>query len=204
MKKVVKRGFDIGFSSAFFLLFGWVYIILWLCVVVSVGRPAIYKHTRVGKNGRKFSCLKFRSMVINSAEVLENHLKNNAEARLEWERDFKLKNDPRITKLGKILRKTSLDELPQFWNVFKGDMSIVGPRPVIEQELQRYYGKCTQYYLQVRPGITGPWQVGGRNDLDYGERVRLDTEYAKHWSLMGDIIIIMKTVAAVFARRGSY
>lgn len=204
IQHVLKRAIDIIGSLVFFLIFGWLYIAVWITVMITTGRPAIYKHARVGKAGKEFNCLKFRSMVLNSAEVLQRYLAENPAARTEWEKDFKLKDDPRITRFGKILRKTSLDELPQFWNVLKGEMSLVGPRPVVRKELQKYYGKRSIAYASVRPGITGPWQVGGRSDLDYDQRVFLDAEYARNWTVRGDIKILIKTVSAVLSRRGSY
>jgi len=204
LERVIKRSIDIAASLTFFMMFGWIYLVLWLCVLVTTGRPAIYRHARVGLDGKEFDCLKFRSMIVNSAEVLQQYLDENTEARAEWEKDFKLRNDPRITKFGKFIRKTSLDELPQFWNVLRGDMSLVGPRPVVVKELKKYYGAEAAYYSSVKPGITGPWQVGGRNDLDYEERIKLDVQYAKSWSVVGDIKIMIKTVMVVLARRGSY
>ncbi|HDY8748802.1 TPA: sugar transferase, partial [Klebsiella pneumoniae] len=158
---------------------------------------------RVGKNGRKFKCLKFRSMVINSKEVLENLLINDNEAREEWEKTFKLKNDPRITKIGHFLRRTSLDELPQLFNVLKGEMSLVGPRPIITEELQRY-NEEVDYYLLSKPGMTGLWQVSGRSDVDYDTRVYLDSWYVKNWSMWNDIAILFKTIAVVLNRDGAY
>lgn len=204
LQHVLKRTIDVVGSLVFFGIFGWLYVVLWFLVTITTGSPAIYKHPRVGKSGKEFNCLKFRSMVLNSAEVLQRHLEEHPDARAEWEKDFKLKDDPRITRVGKILRKTSLDELPQFWNVLKGEMSLVGPRPVVKKELQKYYGKRSAAYASVRPGITGPWQVGGRSDLDYDQRVFLDAEYARTWTVKGDIKILIKTVSAVLSRRGSY
>ncbi len=154
-------------------------------------------------NGRKFKCLKFRSMVINSKEVLEEVLRTDPVARAEWDKDFKLKNDPRITKVGHFIRKTSLDELPQLWNVVRGDMSLVGPRPVVEDELARYAGDV-DYYLMAKPGMTGLWQVSGRNDVDYETRVYFDSWYVKNWSLWNDIAILFKTVGVVLKRDGAY
>ncbi|HDZ2983580.1 TPA: sugar transferase, partial [Klebsiella pneumoniae] len=156
-----------------------------------------------GKNGRKFKCLKFRSMVINSKEVLENLLINDNEAREEWEKTFKLKNDPRITKIGHFLRRTSLDELPQLFNVLKGEVSLVGPRPIITEELQRY-NEEVDYYLLSKPGMTGLWQVSGRSDVDYDTRVYLDSWYVKNWSMWNDIAILFKTIAVVLNRDGAY
>ena len=203
-EKAFKRMFDIVGAVLFLVLHSWLYLILWACVRYTTGAPAIFRHRRIGRNGKEFDCLKFRSMRTNSAEILKQHLEENPEARAEWERDFKLRDDPRITKFGRIIRKTSLDELPQLWNVLCGEMSLVGPRPVVDEELKQYYGAQAVYYASVKPGITGPWQVGGRNDLGYNERVKLDVKYAKDWSIVGDISILMKTVLVVVLKRGSY
>ncbi|HGK7544314.1 TPA: sugar transferase, partial [Klebsiella pneumoniae] len=142
------------------------------------GGPAIYGHERIGKDGRPFKCLKFRSMVVNSKDVLEQLLATDVDARKEWDATFKLKNDPRITKIGGFLRRTSLDELPQLFNVLKGEMSLVGPRPIITAELERY-NEEVDYYLLSKPGMTGLWQVSGRSDVDYETRVYLDAWYVK-------------------------
>ena len=204
LKLVLKRIIDVSGAIIFFALFGPLYLILWWCVIKTTGGPAIYKHKRVGLNGREFYCLKFRSMVINSDEILKTLLETDPNALIEWNSTFKLKNDPRITNFGRFIRKSSLDELPQFWNVLRGDMSLVGPRPVVRKELDLYYGPHASIYTLVRPGITGPWQVGGRSDLSYAERVALDTNYVRRWTVIGDFILIAKTVIAVFKRRGSY
>ncbi|HDV2047428.1 TPA: sugar transferase, partial [Escherichia coli] len=155
--------------------------------------PAIYGHERIGKGGKPFKCLKFRSMVINSKEVLEELLLKDVNARKEWEETFKLKNDPRVTKIGAFLRRTSLDELPQLFNVLKGEMSLVGPRPIITAELERY-NEEVDYYLLSKPGMTGLWQVSGRSDVDYETRVYLDAWYVKNWSMWNDIAILFKTI----------
>ena len=165
--------------------------------------PVIFKHMRVGKNGKSFPCYKFRSMCVDAKQMLEKYLRENPEARMEWERDFKLKNDPRITKSGTFLRKTSLDELPQIFNVLKGEMSLVGPRPVIKEELERY-GEYVDDYLMVKPGITGMWQVSGRSDIDYTERVLLDSWYVRNWSVWIDIVMLVKTFKVVLLRKGAY
>jgi exopolysaccharide production protein ExoY len=199
-----KRSIDILGSLAFFSLLGWLFLIIWAAVLLTTGSPAIYKHARVGRNGREFKCLKFRSMVTNSDEILKNLLENDTEAKREWDATFKLKNDPRITKFGRFIRKTSLDELPQFWNVLVGDMSLVGPRPVVRKELEQYYGASAALYNCVRPGITGPWQVGGRSDLSYEERVTLDADYVRNHSLSGDINLMIKTVMVFVNHKGSY
>jgi len=142
-------------------------------------------------------------MILNSQEVLEQLLANDPEARAEWEKDFKLKDDPRVTRIGHFIRKSSLDELPQLWNVLMGTMSMVGPRPVVEEELQRY-AENVDYYLLAKPGITGLWQVSGRNDVDYETRVYFDAWYVKNWSLWNDIAILFKTANVVLKRVGAY
>ncbi|KXJ42452.1 MAG: hypothetical protein AXW11_19100 [Marinobacter sp. Hex_13] len=167
------------------------------------GPQVIFSHQRVGERGQLFGCLKFRTMVVNAQEVLAELLENDEAARKEWEKDFKLKFDPRITKIGAFLRKTSLDELPQLFNVLKGEMSLVGPRPVINEEMKRY-GSNAGYYLSVRPGMTGLWQVSGRNDVSYSERVNLDIEYVTKWSFWGDVKILAMTVGVVLNKEGSY
>ena len=166
--------------------------------------PVIFSHTRVGKNGKEFSCYKFRTMVINSEKVLNDYLQQNPSARLEWEQNFKLKNDPRITPIGEFLRTSSLDELPQIFNVLKGDMSLVGPRPVVREELDKYYREATKDYCSVRPGITGIWQVSGRNDVSYDKRVAMDVEYVRTHNLWMDIVLLYKTVDVVWNKKGAY
>lgn len=162
-----------------------------------------FGHVRIGLNGKPFKCWKFRTMVHNSQQVLEQLLASDAQARAEWDKDFKLRNDPRITRIGEFLRKTSLDEIPQLWNVLKGEMSLVGPRPIIEEELERY-GDRVDFYLEARPGLTGLWQVSGRNETTYAERVALDAWYVKNWNLWYDIAILCKTVRTVLTGKGAY
>ncbi|MFL9998162.1 undecaprenyl-phosphate galactose phosphotransferase WbaP [Paraburkholderia sediminicola] len=179
-------------------------LMLVICVCVAADRGAIvFGHQRVGQSGRWFKCYKFRSMVPNAEAELRKMLKNDPVVRAEWARDFKLKNDVRITKVGRFLRRTSLDELPQLWNVLRGDMSLVGPRPIVEQELERYDADV-DYYLMTKPGMTGLWQVSGRNDADYATRVYLDAWYVKNWSLWCDLAILFKTVGVVLDRKGAY
>ncbi len=167
------------------------------------GGPAFYGQKRVGQNGREFKCWKFRSMIVNAEAALEMHLAENPRAREEWDREFKLKDDPRITPIGHILRKTSLDEIPQLYNVLIGEMSLVGPRPVVAAEIP-YYGDKKAHYLSVKPGLTGLWQVSGRNDVSYEERVALDAYYVENQSFWGDIVIILKTIYVVLVRKGAY
>jgi undecaprenyl-phosphate galactose phosphotransferase len=166
------------------------------------GAPVLFGHYRVGKDGRLFRCLKFRSMYLNSEQMLADILGTDAKARAEWETDQKLSNDPRITPVGHFLRKTSLDELPQLINVLRGEMSLVGPRPITVNELTRY-GRVRWHYLSVRPGMTGLWQVSGRNNTTYSERVALDERYINSQSLAGDVAILCKTVKVVLFREGA-
>lgn len=165
--------------------------------------PVLYAHPRVGRGGRVFRCLKFRTMVRNGDEVLARHLAADPEAAREWEETRKLRHDPRVTLLGRRLRKSSIDELPQLLNVVRGEMSLVGPRPIVEAEAH-YYGAAMRDYTAVRPGLTGLWQVGGRSDTSYAERVRLDQSYVRNRSLWLDLKIILRTVVVVVKGRGSY
>ncbi|MDU3949206.1 MAG: undecaprenyl-phosphate galactose phosphotransferase WbaP [Haemophilus parainfluenzae] len=200
--RILKRTMDIVGSLAIIIIFSPVLLYLYFAVKKDGGN-AIYGHPRIGRNGKTFNCLKFRSMVVNSKEVLDELLRTDPEARAEWEKDFKLKNDPRITKIGAFIRKTSLDELPQLFNVLKGEMSLVGPRPIVIDELERYE-ENVDYYLMAKPGMTGLWQVSGRNNVDYNTRVYFDSWYVKNWSLWNDIAILFKTVNVVLNRDGAY
>lgn len=167
------------------------------------GGSIIYKHRRVGRDGRAFECLKFRTMVPNADQVLRELLERDPAIKAEWVRDHKLRCDPRVTRLGRFLRRTSLDELPQLWNVIRGEMSLVGPRPVVREELLRY-GRNVRTYLSAKPGITGLWQVKGRNDTDYRRRVVLDTYYVKNQNLLLDLYILVKTTRVVLGGSGAY
>ena len=179
--------------------------LLLLAVVVGIDNRGriIFAHRRVGKDGKLFPCYKFQSMMPDAEKRLEEYLAKNPEARKEWEESFKLTNDPRVTKLGGFLRRTSLDELPQLWNVLMGDMSLVGPRPIVEKEIE-YYGDCIREYYMVPPGITGIWQVNGRSDTTYEERVAMDTWYVRNWSVWIDLVYLFKTVKAVLMGKGAY
>ena len=179
-----------------------VIIISFLVKVTSPG-PVFYGHKRVGKNGTEIKCWKFRSMVINADQMLDKILAEHPEMREEWERDRKFTNDPRVTKLGKFLRKTSLDEIPQLWNILCGEMSFVGPRPVTKPELARY-GDLADFILSVKPGLSGMWQISGRSDTGYEERITLDSYYIQNWSVWLDIWIIIKTVWVVVKGKGAY
>lgn len=166
--------------------------------------PIFFTHHRVGQNGKTIPTYKFRSMYADAQERLEGLLKEDQKIRDEWNQSFKLKNDPRITKIGKFLRKTSLDELPQIFNVLKGEMHFVGPRPVLQEELDNYYKEDAEYYFMVKPGITGLWQVSGRSDTDYNFRVDTDKWYVLNWSLWLDIVILFKTIKTVLKKDGAY
>ena len=200
--RIIKRCFDLFGSICIILILSPLLIYIYMKVKKD-GGPAIYGHDRVGINGKTFKCLKFRSMVVNSKEILDELLKNDPKAKGEWDATFKLKNDPRITKIGAFLRKTSLDELPQLLNVLKGEMSLVGPRPIINAELERYNDQV-DYYLLSKPGMTGLWQVSGRSDVDYDTRVYFDAWYVKNWSMWNDIAILLKTVIVVLKKDGAY
>jgi len=200
--QVIKRLFDIIVSSLLLVVLSPLFLFLSFKVSCDGGVP-FYSHERIGRRGKPFKCYKFRSMVKNSKHVLEILLASDPAAREEWEREYKLKNDPRISPIGKILRKTSLDELPQLWNVLIGDMSLVGPRPIVKDELIRY-GDDVDYYLMTRPGMTGLWQVSGRNDVDYTMRVHLDGWYVKNWSLWYDIVLLCKTISVLITHNGAY
>jgi Undecaprenyl-phosphate galactose phosphotransferase WbaP len=200
--RLTKRLFDL--VVALLLLVALSPLLAWLALQIRRdGGPAVFAHRRVGLNGRTFRCLKVRSMVVNADQRLTELLASDPALRAEWARDHKLKNDPRLNHVGDFLRRTSLDELPQLLNVLRGEMSLVGPRPVVTEELEKY-SDDTDYYLMVRPGITGLWQVSGRNDVGYEKRVYLDTWYVKNWSLWYDIAILFKTVRVVWRREGAY
>lgn len=195
-----KRIFDIFFALLLLPVLVPVIALLW-CVVRRDGGPGFFGHTRVGQSGKAFKCWKLRSMVVDAEARLQAYLEANPEAAAEWARDHKLTDDPRINRLGHILRKTSLDELPQIWNVLKGEMSFVGPRPIVTKELTKY-GSSVSAYLVQKPGITGLWQVSGRNDISYDERVALDVAYMFKRSFSTDLKIIAKTALAVVDRTG--
>lgn len=198
-----KRAMDIAIAGAALLLAAPFFLIVALLVRAD-GGPAFYAHPRVGRGGRIFGCLKFRSMVVDSQARLEALLAADPAARAEWETTRKLRHDPRITRIGRFLRATSLDELPQLINVLRGEMAIVGPRPVTQSELDRHYGAAAAHYLTVRPGITGLWQVSGRSETSYDQRVALDVAYVSQPSLLADLRILLKTPVAVLSRRGAH
>jgi Undecaprenyl-phosphate galactose phosphotransferase WbaP len=200
--RILKRGMDLLVGGLLlFLAAPLLGLIAW--GIRCNGRPILYRHQRVGRGGRPFACFKFRTMAVNADALLAEHLRQNPEAAEEWRRRHKLRDDPRITTLGAWLRRASLDELPQLLNVMRGEMSLVGPRPVVAEELARY-GDSAGYYLDVAPGLTGLWQVSGRNDLDYRRRIQLDCWYVRNWSLRRDLWILLKTPLAVVNGRGAY
>jgi len=197
---VGKRVFDLLAGLVLLLLFAPAILFLGAIVALDGGKPFIGLR-RVGRDGRHFRCWKIRTMILDADQRLAQILAQSPEAAAEWARDQKLADDPRVTWLGRSLRATSLDELPQLWNVVRGDMSLVGPRPVTDAEMVRY-GDAASHYASVRPGITGLWQVQGRNDVSYDERVRLDVSYVSRLGLMQDISILFRTVGAVLKRTG--
>ncbi|OPX92329.1 undecaprenyl-phosphate galactose phosphotransferase WbaP [Pelotomaculum sp. PtaB.Bin117] len=199
----LKRAFDLTAGAVVLLLLLPVMAAIALAVKLDSPGPAVFAHRRIGRGGREFMCYKFRTMVVDAQEVLDKLLKENPVLCEEWERDFKLKDDPRITRVGRFLRKTSLDELPQIFNVIKGEMSLAGPRPIVRKEIEKYKENI-KYFYQVRPGLTGLWQVSGRNEIEYDERVQLDAWYVRNWSLWLDITLLLRTVAVVTARKGAY
>jgi Undecaprenyl-phosphate galactose phosphotransferase WbaP len=199
----LKRLFDIILSSSILVILSPLFIIVAVLVKLADPGPIMFCHTRVGYGGRKFQCLKFRSMVADADRLLRNRLESDPKARREWDRTQKLTNDPRITPIGKFLRQSSLDELPQLINVMRGEMSLVGPRPVAPSETKRY-GDKLPLYLKARPGLTGIWQVSGRSNCVYNQRIEMDADYVTNWCFSRDVAILLRTPGAVFARRGSY
>jgi lipopolysaccharide/colanic/teichoic acid biosynthesis glycosyltransferase len=201
--RVIKRSCDIFLvlisMPVMLLVLGTVAAVVWL----SSPGPIFYSHRRIRKGGAFFSMWKFRTMCVNSAEVLETYLARHPEAQAEWNETHKLRRDPRITPLGAFLRRYSLDELPQLWNVLMGQMSLVGPRPIVAAEVEKY-GDCFDCYCRVKPGLTGLWQVSGRSELSYDARVALDCEYVERWSLTKDVLILLRTFSSVVNQDGAF
>lgn len=191
-----KRLFDVAFSLSVLILFFPVSLLLALLIGISSPGPIFYVQERVGKDYKSFSCLKFRTMVENADDMLIDIMSTSPQLREEFEDNFKIKQDPRITRIGKFLRLTSLDEFPQFWNVLKGDMSVVGPRPLVPEELHKY-GHHMDKVLTIRPGITGLWQVSGRNDIPYPLRVQMDVYYVNFRNFWLDLWLIVKTIGVI-------
>jgi Undecaprenyl-phosphate galactose phosphotransferase WbaP len=178
-------------------------LVIALAIVIETRGPVFFCHERIGRNRRRFRLWKFRSMVADSDLVLSRYLERNPTLRSEWLSTRKLKDDPRVTRVGRLLRRSSLDELPQLWNVFRGDMSMVGPRPIVEDEMVKY-GPVLDLYLQVKPGLTGLWQVSGRNDTSYRQRTALDSSYIRNWTIWADLVVLLKTVRVVLCGHGAY
>ncbi|HEY0758376.1 MAG TPA: undecaprenyl-phosphate galactose phosphotransferase WbaP [Acidisarcina sp.] len=201
--QLFKRTFDLAVSVTVAILISPVLLILCAAVYLSSPGPIFYGQSRIGRDNQRFKVWKFRSMVVGADAVLKSHLDADAALREEWERDHKLKRDPRVTWAGRILRKTSLDELPQLWNVICGDMSLVGPRPIVQSEVEKY-GQTFVQYQRVTPGVTGLWQISGRNNTTYDLRTRIDDYYVRNWSLSLDIYILFRTFKTIFFSEGAY
>ena len=201
--RAIKRIFDLTLTIFGGVMISPLLLMIALAVAIDNRGHVIFAHRRVGAAGKKFSCYKFQTMVPDAENKLKQYLAENPDAKREWEETFKLTNDPRVTKLGNFLRRTSLDELPQLWNVIRGEMSLVGPRPIVQAEVVRY-GKNIREYYMVLPGITGMWQVSGRSDTTYPERVAMDAWYVRNWSVWIDIMYLFKTVKAVAGGKGAY
>lgn len=200
----IKRGFDLLFSASVLILGFPIYLIISLGILACSFGPIFYIQDRVGRGGKIIRCYKFRTMCTNADERLQNILKENKKLAQEYNTYRKLKDDPRIFSFGRFLRKTSLDELPQFWNVLKGDLSVVGPRPAMACEVQKFYKDKTNKILSIRPGITGIWQTSGRNHLSFSDRVKLDAQYVENQSFLNDLKLIGKTIPLFFFSKGAY
>lgn len=201
--KLLKRVLDLALIGVLAVPVVAVTVLVALLIKLESRGPVFYAQERIGPGGRRIKVWKFRTVIWNADKVLQAHLEKHPELREEWQRDHKLRNDPRVTRMGRLLRRASLDELPQFWNVLKGEMSLVGPRPIVQAETLRY-GASIKEYMSVRPGVTGLWQISGRNDTGYAERVALDSYYVRNWSPWLDLYILVKTVGAVISRNGAY
>jgi Undecaprenyl-phosphate galactose phosphotransferase WbaP len=201
--RLVKRTMDIALVLP--LLAGTALVAIALLVINPLFNPGplLYRQRRIGQGGGEFGCWKFRTMVPDADRILASYLESHPELRAEWEADHKLKDDPRVTRLGAVMRRLSIDELPQFCNVLVGDMSLVGPRPIVAGEIARYR-EAFDLYCQVRPGVSGLWQVSGRSDTGYGQRVALDTYYVRNWSVWLDLVVLARTPWAAVAGKGAY
>jgi Undecaprenyl-phosphate galactose phosphotransferase WbaP len=203
LPRVTKRLMDVSAALVVGILLLPLLFYIAVAVKLSSRGRVIYGHERIGRGGRRFRAWKFRTMFENAGDVLEYYLEQNPELREEWEQDQKLRYDPRVTRIGRFIRKTSLDELPQLWNVIRGEMSLVGPRPIVTAEIAKY-GPYYELYTIVKPGITGLWQVSGRNNTTYEERVHLDAYYVRNWSPWLDLYLLLKTVRIVLFAKGAY
>ncbi|WP_288255656.1 sugar transferase [uncultured Prochlorococcus sp.] len=202
---LIKSFLDVFFSLLVIIIGSPLFFIIAILIKFSSRGPIFYHHQRVGKNFKLFNCIKFRTMHPEADDILENLLEKNEEIKIEFEKTYKLRNDPRITRIGKFLRKTSLDELPQFINVLKMDMSVIGPRPIVEKEIEKYDTQINKV-LSIKPGITGLWQVSGRNNLSYKKRIYLDSLYVENFNFIMDIRIIIRTFGVLLfpMDRGAY
>lgn len=201
--KRTKRALDLFGVMAVGLLISPLLLTVSLLIRLDSPGSAFYTHRRLGAGGEHFRCWKFRTMYANADTILEEHIGNNPAVGAEWEENFKLREDPRVTRMGRFLRKTSLDELPQLWNVLRGEMSLIGPRPIVDSEIEKY-GEIYQLYRRIRPGISGLWQVSGRSETTYDERVGMDSDYVRNWSVWLDILILARTAHSVLCGRGAY
>lgn len=199
----MKRGFDVGLVLLVLPLLVPVMALIAMAIRWDSAGPILLFQRRVGRHGSIFKMWKFRSMVVGADVKLERYLSENPQARIEWNETQKLRFDPRVTKLGRFLRRTSLDELPQLWNVLCGEMSLVGPRPIVSEEISRYEA-VYPLYMQSRPGLTGLWQVSGRSNVSYSRRIVLDKIYIRRWSMKMDLRILLRTIPAVLFGRGAY
>jgi exopolysaccharide production protein ExoY len=199
----IKRTLDISMALSAFVALSPLFILTALLIKLTDRGPIFYRHVRLGHGRRSFACVKFRTMVTNADEVLAEYLRSSPDAAAEWATSRKLKNDPRVTAVGAVLRKLSIDELPQLINVLRGEMSMVGPRPIVFDEVP-LYGADIDFYFSARPGLTGVWQVSGRSDAAYSRRVALDRRYVENWSLWTDLVVVIKTVPAVLMARNAY
>lgn len=203
LSRSCERGLDLIFAATLLLSVAPLFLLIAVLIRLQGPGPVLFGQLRVGRSGKMFRCFKFRSMVVDAQARLAALLAADPDARAEWNSDHKLKRDPRITRLGAFLRRSSLDELPQLLNVIRGDMSLVGPRPIVPAEIEKY-GRWYRYYMQARPGLTGMWQVSGRSDVSYQRRVALDITFVRSWSLGLYFKILFMTIPAVLLRTGSY
>jgi lipopolysaccharide/colanic/teichoic acid biosynthesis glycosyltransferase len=201
--RVAKRAVDVVLALALVVPVGAVALLLAVLLKLNSRGPLFYRHRRIGYQGRTFHMWKFRTMRVDGDRLLAEYFQQHPDALLEWKRCHKLKNDPRVTRLGQFLRMTSLDELPQLLNVLNGEMTFVGPRPIVREEVEKY-GRRFEFYSAAKPGITGLWQVSGRNEVDYAERTALDEKYVREWSPALDARIFLKTFLTVWHRHGAY
>ncbi len=201
--QALKRAFEVAIAVILFVLAVPLAVVIAIAIVFETRGPVFFGHTRIGKDQRRFRVWKFRSMVADADTALRKYLGEHPDRRAEWRYTHKLKQDPRVTRVGRLLRRSSLDELPQLWNVLRGDMSLIGPRPIVEEEIAKY-GPAISLYERVLPGLSGLWQVSGRADTGYLRRVDLDCEYIRNWSFAVDLKILLKTVRVVLCGHGAY